>query len=90
MNKKEYRKKYYLEHRDRILKLNKEYRKKNKKKIKELVKKWFLEHKEWRREYMRNWYYKNKYKLNRKRLALYHIKKGNIEKANAILRELEE
>ena len=54
-HKREYRKKYYWEHREECLAKSKEWRENNKEKHSENYRKWAAEHKEERKQYSREW-----------------------------------
>lgn len=76
-NEKEYRKKYYLENKKKILEQNKKWHLKNRKKFKDYQKKWNKENKERRNEQNKKWRKENKEK-NREMYKRY--RKNNLKK----------
>jgi len=78
MNRKEYLKKYYIDHKEKYNEQSKEFYKNNKNRCLMLNEEWRLVNKEYIRNYKRQWYLKKK--IKKENLTPLSVEKDLVEK----------
>lgn len=79
MNRKEYLKKYYIDHKEKYNAQSREFYKNNKNRCLMLNEEWRLINKEYIRNYKRQWYLKKK--IKKENLTLLSVEKDLVEKS---------
>ena len=79
MNRKEYLKKYYIDHKEKYNAQSREFYKNNKNRCLMLNEEWRLVNKEYIRNYKRQWYLKKK--IKKENLTLLSVEKDLVEKS---------